>query len=81
MHVLFGTYDLLAFRNLSGQLSRRSVDVHFCRYRAGNAVDRKIFLNVLGSFARQMPLPEPPELVANWEFLYERNVVSAAWVC
>ncbi len=62
VHVLFGTYDLLAFRNLSGQLSRRSVDVHFCRYRAGNAEDRRTFLNVLGSFERQMPLPEPPDL-------------------
>jgi energy-coupling factor transporter ATP-binding protein EcfA2 len=74
VHVLFGTYDLLAFRNLSGQLSRRSVDVHFCRYRAGDAEDRRTFLNVLGSFERQMPLPEPPELVANWEFLYERSI-------
>ena len=74
VHVLFGTYDLLAFRNLSGQLSRRSVDVHFCRYRAGNAEDRRTFLNVLSSFERQMPLPEPPELVANWEFLYERSI-------
>ena len=73
-HVLFGTYDLLAFRNLSGQLSRRSVDVHFCRYRAGDTEDRRTFLNVLGSFERQMPLPEPPELVANWEFLYERCI-------
>jgi energy-coupling factor transporter ATP-binding protein EcfA2 len=74
VHVLFGTYDLLAFRNLSGQLSRRSVDVHFCRYRASNAEDRRTFLNVLGSFERQMPLPEPPELVANWEVLYERSI-------
>jgi hypothetical protein len=74
VHVLFGTYDLLAFRNLSGQLSRRSVDVHFCRYRAGDSEDRRTFLNVLGSFERQMPLPEPPELVANWEFLYERSI-------
>ncbi len=72
VHVLFGTYDLLAFRNLSGQLSRRSVDVHFCRYRAANAEDRRTFLNVLGSFERQMPLSESPELVDNWEFLYER---------
>jgi hypothetical protein len=74
VHVLLGTYDLLAFRNLSGQLSRRSVDVHFCRYRAANAEDRGTFLNVLGSFERQMPLCEPPELVANWEFLYERSI-------
>src|SRR5258708_15282019 len=54
VHALFGTYDLLAFRNLSGQLSRRSVDVHFCRYRVDNTEDRKTFLNVLCSFDRQI---------------------------
>src|SRR5260221_13115307 len=32
--VLLGTYELLPFRNLSAQLSRRSVDIHFRRYRA-----------------------------------------------
>ncbi|RNC67476.1 MAG: hypothetical protein ED859_14255, partial [Desulfuromonadales bacterium] len=32
--VLAGTYNLMAFRNLSGQLSRRSCDVHLPRYRA-----------------------------------------------
>jgi hypothetical protein len=74
VHVLFGTYDLLAFRFLSGQLSRRSLDVHFCRYRADNPEDRQTFLNVLCSFERQMPLSDPPELVANWEFLYERSI-------
>jgi hypothetical protein len=74
VHALFGTYDLLAFRNLSGQLSRRSVDVHFRRYRADNGEDRKAFMNVLRSFERQIPLAEPPDLVANWEFLYERSI-------
>src|SRR2546428_4264825 len=43
-HVLFGTYDLLAFRNLGGQVSRRSVDVHFPRYRAEDPSDRRVFL-------------------------------------
>lgn len=56
VHVLFGTYDLLAFRNLSGQLSRRSVDVHFRRYRADQTQDRKAFMNVVCSFERQIPL-------------------------
>jgi energy-coupling factor transporter ATP-binding protein EcfA2 len=74
VHAMFGTYDLLAFRNLSGQLSRRSVDVHFRRYRADNAEDRKAFMNVLCSFERQIPLPEPADLLANWEFLYERSI-------
>ena len=74
VHVLFGTYDLLAFRNLNGQLSRRSLDVHFPRYRAESREDRGIFINVVHSFQRQLPLPEPPDLVGCWEFLYERSL-------
>jgi energy-coupling factor transporter ATP-binding protein EcfA2 len=73
VHVLFGTYDLLAFRNLSGQLSRRSVDVHFPRYRADLAEDRRIFINIVHSFQKKLPMPEPTDLVKNWEFLYERS--------
>ena len=46
VHVLFGTYDLLSFRNLNGQLSRRSLDVHFPRYRAESASERQVFVNV-----------------------------------
>jgi energy-coupling factor transporter ATP-binding protein EcfA2 len=74
VHVLFGTYDLLSFRNLNGQLSRRSLDVHFPRYRAESASDRQIFVNVLRSFACEMPIPEPPDLAREWEFLYERSI-------
>ncbi|MCU1264549.1 MAG: ATPase [Acidobacteria bacterium] len=37
--VLFGTYELLSFRNLSAQLTRRSVDVHCRRYNSGDADD------------------------------------------
>src|ERR1035437_5082995 len=74
VHVLFGTYDLLAFRNLSGQLSRRSVDVHFPRYHADRVEDRRDFLNVVRSEERQMPLAEPPNLAKNWEYLYERTI-------
>ena len=74
VHVLFGTYDLLAFRNLSGQLSRRRVDVHFPRYRADSGEDRKTFINVVHSFQSKLPLPDPPNLVKCWEFLYERSL-------
>ena len=74
VHVLFGTYDLLSFRNLNGQLSRRSLDVHFPRYRAESDSDRQVFVNVLGSFAHHIPLPEQPDLAAEWEFLYERSI-------
>src|SRR5437016_9548549 len=74
VHVLYGTYDLLAFRNLNGQLSRRSMDVHFPRYRAEFADDRKAFIGVLRSFAQQLPLAEMPDLSNDWEFLYERSI-------
>jgi energy-coupling factor transporter ATP-binding protein EcfA2 len=74
VHVLLGTYELLAFRNLSAQLSRRSIDIHFPRYHVDDSNDRKIFLAVLRSFEQQIPLSEPPRLVEAWEYLYERSI-------
>ena len=65
---------LLAFRNLSGQLCRRSIDVHFGRYRADRPGEAAIFVNVFRSFAAQLPLEEPRDLVKDWEFLYERSI-------
>lgn len=41
VHVLVGTYDLLGLMNLSAQLSRRSVEIHFPRYQLEQAEDRK----------------------------------------
>ena len=75
-HVLFGTYDLLAFRNLNGQLSRRSIDVHLSRYRAEDSEDRQTFINVVRSFEKELPFEERPDLVSDWEFLYERSLGS-----
>jgi hypothetical protein len=72
--VLFGTYELLSLRNLSAQLSRRSVDVHFRRYRAQHNDEVKAFKNVLWSFQNHLPLHEQPDLVGNWDYLYERSV-------
>lgn len=74
VHVLFGTYDLLAFRNLNGQLSRRSIDVHLARYRAEDSEDRQTFINIVQSFEKELPFEEPSDLVSEWEFLYERSV-------
>jgi len=72
--VLIGTYELLAFRNLSAQLSRRSVDVHFRRYRAEHGDEIKAFKSVLWSFQNHLPLPEEPDLVSDWDYFYERSV-------
>lgn len=72
--VLIGTYELLAFRNLSAQLSRRSVDVHFRRYRAEHGDEIKAFKSVLWSFQNHLPLAEQPDLVGDWDFFYERSI-------
>lgn len=75
VHVLLGTYELLAFRNLSAQLSRRCIDLHFQRYRADSAADRQIFQSVLLTFQKQLPFEAAePDLIANWQFFYERSV-------
>jgi hypothetical protein len=74
VHVLVGTYDLLVFRNLSAQLARRSVDVHFARYRATTEAEVRAFKSVLWAFQRNVPLEEEPDLLQHWQYCYERTV-------
>jgi hypothetical protein len=75
VHVLLGTYELLPFRNLSAQLSRRCLDLHFQRYRADSAADRQIFQKVVLTFQKQLPFEsQDTDLHAMWEFLYERSI-------
>jgi energy-coupling factor transporter ATP-binding protein EcfA2 len=72
--VLAGTYDLLKFRLLNGQLSRRCVEVHFRRYRAELEADVEEFKDILNSFQKRMPLADEPDLVGRWEYFYERTL-------
>jgi hypothetical protein len=74
IHVLIGTYELLSFRNLSGQLSRRSVDLHFSRYRAEWKDDLRVFQNIVLTFQEQLPAEQQLDLVGMWDFLYERSL-------
>jgi len=74
VHVLVGTYDLMVFRNLSAQLSRRSIDVHFSRYQATQEADVRAFKSVLWSFQRTLPLEEEPDLLRHWKYCYERTI-------
>jgi len=71
--VMCGTYELLPFRNLSAQLSRRSVDVHLRRYDARSPRDIEAFKNVLFAFQRHLPLKKEPDLLPKWEYFYERT--------
>jgi len=60
--------------NLSAQLSRRSVEIHFGRYRAESAEDCLAFKSVVLTFQRHLPLAEEPDLVGCWEALYEGSL-------
>jgi|SRR5262245_32305647 len=74
VHVLIGTYELLPCRNLSAQLSRRSLDIHFPRYRADHPADVTAFQRVVFSFQRHLPLEQEPELWSDWEYLYTHSI-------
>jgi energy-coupling factor transporter ATP-binding protein EcfA2 len=73
-HVLGGTYELIPLRNLNGQLSRRSIDIHFGRYHARNELHRQEFINVLYTFQQHLPLIKTPDLVSKWDYFYERSL-------
>jgi hypothetical protein len=70
VHILVGTYKLLAFRDLNAQLARRSIDIHFPRYQVLEKNERRAFKNVLLAFQRHLPLEEMPDLVSQWESCY-----------
>lgn len=72
--ILAGTYDLLVLRNLSAQLCRRGLDIHFPRYQAENAEDVRSFRGIVQTFQRHLPLQEEPDLLSHWDFCYERSV-------
>jgi hypothetical protein len=73
-HVLCGTYELSPLRNLNGQLSRRSINIHFGRYHADNEKHRHEFINILYTFQQHLPLPHVPNLVSEWDYFYERSL-------
>lgn len=72
--VLLGTYELLVFRNLSAQLSRRSIDIHFQRYGLDSEEDIHAFQSILLTFQHHLPLREEPNLINHWEYFYERSI-------
>lgn len=74
VHVLVGTYELLGLADLSAQLSRRSVEIHFGRYRADLPEELLAFKSVLLTFQRHLPLARESDLVGRYEYLYEHSV-------
>lgn len=75
VHILIGTYELLSFRNLSGQASRRGLDLHFPRYQFQHTCDQQDFQGVLLALLQQVPLSvEIERLMQHWVYFYERSI-------
>ena len=73
-HVLFGTYELLNCCGLSGQLSRRSEDLHLSRYHLDAPQEVTEFLRILHTFQAHMPFPDPPSLDQWYEYLLQYSI-------
>ena len=73
LHVLFGTYEVLALTNLSAQLGRRSREIHFPCYRLDHPDDQQAFRNILYTFQQAVPLPDPPDLVGRLDDCYAQS--------
>jgi hypothetical protein len=73
-HVLIGTYELLGFAQLSAQLDRRSLEIHFPRYHIDVPEEMLAFNRILLTFQRHLPITGEPDLVAQAEYFYERSV-------
>jgi Cdc6-like AAA superfamily ATPase len=75
LHILIGTYELLSFRNLSAQASRRGLDLHFPRYLFQNEQERQDFQGVLLTLLKQVPLQtDLQSLMQHWFYFYERSI-------
>lgn len=72
--VLAGTYELLRFRHLNAQLSRRCQEVHLGRYRASIPEDLEAWRGVVATFEAGLPVPVARSLLEAWEELYERSL-------
>lgn len=70
--VLVGTYDLLALRNLSGQLGRRCQEVHLARYLVDDPGDERSFRSVINTFAQQLPM-DASILLERSDWVYTRS--------
>ena len=74
-HVLVGTYDLLDFRNLSGQTARRGHDLHVPRYQFQQEADQIAFQHALRGLLEHVPLQMDLQALMNhWYYFYERSI-------
>lgn len=75
LHILIGTYDLLPFCNLDGQMARRGSEFHFVRYHIENETDCQAFRNAFSSLLKQIPLSVDHDgLLQRWWYFFEGSL-------
>jgi DNA polymerase III delta prime subunit len=75
LHILIGTYDLLPFCNLDGQMARRGSEFHFARYHIENETDCQAFRNAFSSLLKQIPLGvDHYGLLQRWWYFFEGSL-------
>jgi energy-coupling factor transporter ATP-binding protein EcfA2 len=75
LHILIGTYDLLPFCNLDGQMARRGSEFHFARYHIENENDCQAFRNAFSSLLKQIPLQlDHDGLLQRWWYFFEGSL-------
>ncbi|ALC88925.1 hypothetical protein AM500_03250 [Bacillus sp. FJAT-18017] len=74
LFILFGTYELMDFFDLSGQLGRRTKEIHFPRYNLNITKDKHDFHSVIYTFQNRLPFIEKTDLLYYADFLYERTI-------
>jgi DNA polymerase III delta prime subunit len=66
--ILIGTYDLLAIRNQSAQLVRRSRIIQFPRYNCEAEKANEYFKGVLHTFIQHMAFEQKPDLMEHADY-------------
>jgi hypothetical protein len=75
LHILIGTYGLLPFCNLDGQMARRGSEIHFAPYHIEDESDCQAFRNTLLSLLKQLPLTVDYEsLMQRWWYFFEGSI-------
>ena len=75
LHILIGTYGLLPFCNLDGQMARRGSEFHFSRYHIEDESDCQAFRNTCSSLLKQIPLAvDHDTLMQRWWYFFEGSV-------
>lgn len=75
LHILIGTYAILYALDLSGQVARRDLDVHFERYHLDDDDDLMEYAKVVKKMWVNLPLRDISEYpLGNPEYFYEKTI-------